>query len=93
VRSVVAICSDALCEACIAGAGLIRVLAANVEDALRGRTLVQLRPDWECAGAPPIVAVYRRTRPAMPQVGAFVGDLADALRRHQSQTAPRAEVG
>jgi DNA-binding transcriptional LysR family regulator len=78
---------DALCEAGIAGSGIIRVLAANVEDELRSRTLVRLLGDWECAGTPPMVAIYRKTRPAVPQVGAFVSYLAEALRRYEMRTS------
>jgi hypothetical protein len=30
-----------------------------------------------------MVAIYRKTRPIVPQVGAFVRYLAEALRRHE----------
>ena len=59
------------------------MLAANVEDELRARTLVPVLPEWECSGAPPMVAIYRKTRPVVPQVGAFVRYMAEALRRYE----------
>jgi LysR family transcriptional regulator for bpeEF and oprC len=78
---------DALCEAGIAGGGIVRALAAHVDEELRARTLVQLLPDWGCTGTPPMVAIYRKTRPAVPQIGAFVNYLAEALIRYE--TGPR----
>lgn len=76
---------DAVCEAGVAGSGIVRMLAANVEEELRARMLVRLLPDWECAGTPPMVAIYRKTRPAVPQIGAFVRYLGDALRRYEER--------
>jgi len=80
---------DALCEAGLAGCGLIRVLAANVEDELRSGTLVPVLPNWECTGAPPMIAIYRKTRPMIPQVSVFVQHLADALGRHDVAASAR----
>jgi LysR family transcriptional regulator for bpeEF and oprC len=76
---------DAVCEAGVAGSGLVRMLAANVEDELRTRALVRILPDWDCTGTPPMVAIYRKTRPAVPQIGALVRYLVDAMRCHEAQ--------
>jgi len=73
---------DALCEAGIAGCGIIRLLAANVEDELRSRKLVPVIPDWECTGGTPMLAIYRKTRPMLPQVSVFVRYLTEAFRHH-----------
>ncbi len=73
---------DAVCEAALAGGGVIRTLAASIEDELRSRTLVPVLTDWECAGVPPMLAVYRKTRPPIPQLAAFIRYLAEAFRRY-----------
>ena len=69
----------------MAGVGLVRMLAANLEEELRTRTLVRVLSDWECVGTPPMVAIYRKTRPVVPQIDAFVRYLAVALRRYAAQ--------
>jgi LysR family transcriptional regulator for bpeEF and oprC len=74
---------DAVAEAGIAGSGLVRMLAANVTEELRARTLVRVLPDWEVAGTPPMVAIYRKTRPVVPQIDAFVRYLSGALRSYE----------
>jgi len=71
---------DAVAEAGVAGSGLVRMLAANVEEELGRRMLVRVLPDWNCAGTPPMVAIYRKTRPVVPQIDAFVRYLSGALR-------------
>jgi DNA-binding transcriptional LysR family regulator len=63
---------DELREAGLAGCGIIRLLACNVEDELRSGALVRVLPDWECLGGLPIVATYRKTRPTLSRVNAFV---------------------
>jgi LysR family transcriptional regulator, regulator for bpeEF and oprC len=72
--------NEALREAALAGCGIIRVSACYVEDELRSRKLIPLIEDWECTGSPAIVAVYRRTRPALQQVSAFVRHLVEEFR-------------
>lgn len=71
---------DAVAEAGVAGCGVVRMLAANVEEDLRRGTLVQILSDWVCSGTPPMVAIYRKTRPVVPQIEAFVRHLAGVLR-------------
>jgi LysR family transcriptional regulator, regulator for bpeEF and oprC len=73
---------DGLREAGVAGCGIIRIVAWNVEDELKSRKLVQVLSDWECSGTPPTVAVYRKTRPMPAQVSVFVRHLADAFQRY-----------
>ena len=75
---------DAVCEAAIAGCGIVRMLEVNIENELRSSLLMPVLSDWECTGAPPVLAIYRKTRPAVPQVGAFIRYLEDAFRRHPS---------
>ena len=72
---------EELREAALAGCGIVRLLACQVEDELRSGALVQLLPDWECLGGLPIVAIYRRTRPTLSPVNAFVGHLAQAFQQ------------
>jgi LysR family transcriptional regulator for bpeEF and oprC len=70
---------DALREAGIAGCGIIRLNAWNIEDELRAGKLVRVLPGWECPGAPPMVAIYRKTRPMQMQVSVMVRYLAEAF--------------
>jgi DNA-binding transcriptional LysR family regulator len=79
---------DALREACIAGCGIIRLNAWNVEDELHSGKLVRVLPDWECPGAPPMVAIYRKTRPMLPQVSVIVRYLAEAFQRYNLPSKP-----
>lgn len=81
---------EELREAGIAGCGIVRLLACHVEDEIRSGALVQVLPDWECVGALPIVAIYRRTRPMQSPVAAFVGHLAQAFRRYDNALPVRA---
>jgi hypothetical protein len=46
-------------------------------------------PNWECTGAPPMIAIYRKTRPMIPQVSVFVQHLANALRRYDLAVGAR----
>jgi DNA-binding transcriptional LysR family regulator len=73
---------EALREAALAGCGIVRLLACNVEDELRTGALVRVLPNWECLGGLPIVAVYRKTRPTLSPINAFVTHLAQAFRRY-----------
>jgi DNA-binding transcriptional LysR family regulator len=72
---------EAIIEAGLAGCGIIRVAACNIEEELRSGALVPVLPDWECAGTSTRVAIYRKTRPMPPQVSLFVRYLANAFRR------------
>jgi DNA-binding transcriptional LysR family regulator len=61
------------------------VLACNVEGELRSGALVQVLADWECVGGRlPIVAVYRKTRPTLPRVNAFVRHLEQAFKGYNN---------
>lgn len=71
---------DELREAALAGCGIVRLLACHVEDEILSGALVPVLPDWECLGGLPIVAIYRKTRPALSPVNAFVGHLAQAFQ-------------
>jgi LysR family transcriptional regulator for bpeEF and oprC len=75
---------EALREAALAGCGIIRPLACHIEDELRRRKLVPVLPDWECTGASPMVAIYRKTQPAIPQVSLFVNHLIKAFQRYNA---------
>jgi DNA-binding transcriptional LysR family regulator len=75
---------EATREAGVAGCGIIRLGAGHIEDELRSGQLVAVLTDWECAGAPPIVAIYRKTIPAVPQINVFVRHLTEAFRRYEN---------
>jgi DNA-binding transcriptional LysR family regulator len=81
---------EELREAGLAGCGIVRLLACHVEDEIRSGALVQVLPDWECLGGLPIVAIYRRTRPTLSPVTAFVGHLAQAFQRYDNKLPVRA---
>jgi DNA-binding transcriptional LysR family regulator len=72
---------EELREAALAGCGIVRLLACHVDDELRSGTLVQLLPDWECLGGLPIVAIYRKQKPTLSRVNAFVRHLAQEFQR------------
>jgi len=74
--------ADAVCEAGVAGCGIISLLAVNIDEELRARRLVPLLPDWERTGVTPMLAIYRKTRPIVPQINVFVRYLVDAFRRY-----------
>jgi DNA-binding transcriptional LysR family regulator len=75
---------EALREAALAGCGVIRVLAWEIDDQLRSGALLQLLPDWECLGGLPIVAIYRKTRPTQPRINALLQHLAKEFRPHDN---------
>ena len=75
---------EALREAALAGCGIIRVLACNVDDELRSGALLQLLPDWECLGGLPIVAIYRKTKPTLPRINALVKHLAHEFQPYNN---------
>jgi DNA-binding transcriptional LysR family regulator len=76
--------TDAMREAAVSGCGVIRLTAAALEDELRSGQLAPVLSDWECTGAPPLVAIYRKTRPMVPKVNVFVQHLAEAFRRYNA---------
>jgi LysR family transcriptional regulator, regulator for bpeEF and oprC len=78
----VAAYGEELREAALAGCGIVRLLACHVEAELRSGALVQLLPDWECLGGMPIVAIYRKQRPTLSRVSAFVRHLAEDFQRY-----------
>jgi len=78
----VAQAGDTLREAGLSGCGIIRANGSLIEDELRSRKLVPILTEWECMGAPPTVAIYRKTQPVLPQVTAFVGYLGQAFQRY-----------
>lgn len=74
---------EELREAALAGCGIVRLLTCHVDDELKSGALVQLLPDWECLGGLPIIAIYRKQRPTLSRVNAFVRHLAQDFQRHQ----------
>jgi DNA-binding transcriptional LysR family regulator len=90
---------DGLREAAVAGCGIIRLRACHVDDEIRSGVLVRVLPDWDCLGGPPIVAIYRKARPTLSRVNAFVRHLAEAFKRYNSiasvetQTPPSRVAG
>jgi DNA-binding transcriptional LysR family regulator len=80
---------EELREAALAGCGIVRLLACQVEDEIRSGALVPVLPDWEYLGGLPIVAIYRKTRPSLSPVNAFVGHLAQAFRRYNDYVPAR----
>jgi DNA-binding transcriptional LysR family regulator len=80
---------EELREAALAGCGIVRLLTCHVEDEIRSGALVPVLPDWECLGGLPIVAIYRKTRPSLSPVNAFVNHLAQAFRRYNHYVPPR----
>ncbi len=83
---------EELREAALAGCGIIRLLACHVDDELRSGALLPVLPDWECLGGLPIVAIYRKTRPALSPVNALVGHLAQAFQRYNTFAPARASA-
>lgn len=79
--------SDATREAAVAGCGIISLTVWNVEDELRSRRLVPVLTDWQCGGSTPLLAIYRKTRPMLPQVSLFVRYLAEAFQRYNLPTS------
>jgi DNA-binding transcriptional LysR family regulator len=66
---------EALREAALAGCGVIRVCAWEIDDQLRSGGLSQLLPDWECLGGLPIVAIYRKMRATQSRINTLVQHL------------------
>ena len=71
---------EALREAALAGCGVIRVCAWEIDDQLRSGALSQLLPDWECLGGLPIVAIYRKMRPTQSRINALLQHLTKEFR-------------
>jgi DNA-binding transcriptional LysR family regulator len=71
---------EELREAALAGCGVVRLLECHVQDELTSGALVQLLADWECLGALPIVATYRKQRPTLSRVSAFVRHLSETFQ-------------
>jgi DNA-binding transcriptional LysR family regulator len=80
---------DALREAGVAGCGIIRLLACHVQDEFRSGSLVQILADWSCTGGPPIVALYRKVKPTLPRVSAFVQHLVTAFGPYNAAVEAR----
>ncbi|HXO69722.1 MAG TPA: LysR family transcriptional regulator [Bradyrhizobium sp.] len=80
---------EELREAALAGCGIVRLLACHVEDEIRSGALVPVLPAWECLGGLPIVAIYRKTKPSLSPVNAFVDHLAQAFRRYNDYVPVR----
>ena len=80
---------EALREAGLAGCGIIQSNAYNVDDELRSGKLVPVLSGWESLGAPPIVAIYRKTNPVLTHVSVFVRYLTDAFKRYNVQPGMR----
>src|SRR5215204_2404643 len=70
---------EELREAALAGCGIVRLLDCHVDDELRSGALTRLLPDWKCLGGLPILAIYRKQRPTLSRVNAFVRHLAEAF--------------
>lgn len=81
---------EALREAALAGCGIIRNLACNIEDELRSRALLRVLPEWDCLGGLPIVAIYRKSRPTLARINALVRYLTQAFRRYDNNAFVRA---
>jgi LysR family transcriptional regulator for bpeEF and oprC len=75
---------DALREAALAGCGIIRSNPWTIDDEISSGRLLHILPEWETPTAPPLVAIYRKSRPMLPQVTAFVRYVATAFRRYDS---------
>jgi len=77
----------ALREAGVAGCGIIRLLSCHVQDEFRAGSLVQILADWTCTGGTPIVALYRKVKPTLPRVSAFVQHLLEAFAPYNVASA------
>ena len=72
--------ADALRDAAVAGLGLVRIRACNIEDEIQSRKLVRVLSAWECGGAGQMMAIYRKARPMPPRISEFVSHLAETFR-------------
>ena len=75
---------EALREAALAGCGVIRVCAWEIDDQLRSGALSQLLPDWDCLGGLPIVAIYRKMRPTQSRINALLQHLTKEFRPYDN---------
>jgi LysR family transcriptional regulator for bpeEF and oprC len=82
VARLVAQAGDTLREAGISGCGIIRTSVNLIEEEIRSGKLVPVLSDWECLGSPPMVIIYRKTRPILPLVRAFVEYIIQAFQRY-----------
>jgi DNA-binding transcriptional LysR family regulator len=80
---------EALREAALAGCGIIRNLACNMEDEMRSGALLRVLPDWESLGGLPIIAIYRKSRPTQHRINAFVRHLAYAFQHDNGNASLR----
>jgi DNA-binding transcriptional LysR family regulator len=80
---------DTLREAGLAGCGIVRANEYIVDDELRSGELVPVLSGWESLGAPPLVAIYRKTNPVLAHVSVFVSYLTEALKRYNLQPGMR----
>ena len=78
---------DELREAALAGCGIVRLLACHVEEEIRSGSLLRVLPDWDCLGGMPVVAIYRKTRPTLSPVSAFVEHLVLSFRQYDKAGA------
>jgi DNA-binding transcriptional LysR family regulator len=76
--------TDGYREAGAAGCGIIRLLACHVEDELRSGKLVRLIHDWQSTWSPPIVAIYRKSRPMPLQIGLLIRHLIESMKRYDA---------
>jgi DNA-binding transcriptional LysR family regulator len=74
---------EALREAALAGCGIIRACACNIEDALRSGALLRVLSDWDLGGVP-VTATYRRTRSTLPRINALLKHLAHEFRPYHN---------
>lgn len=77
---------EELREAALAGCGIVRLLECHVDDELRSGKLIRLLPDWRCLGDLPILAIYRKQRPTLLRVNAFVKHLASSFAPARAQS-------
>lgn len=76
--------TDGYREAGVAGCGIIRLLACHIENERESGALMPVLADWQSAWSPPIVAIYRKTRPMPLQVSVFIRHLVESFRRYDT---------
>lgn len=74
--------ADGVCEAGIAGCGIISLMASNIEEELQSKKLIPILKDWERTGTSPVLAIYRKSHPGLPQVTAFIRNLVQYFARY-----------
>ena len=62
---------EGLITAALSGAGLMRAGLFDPATIATGQ-LQRVLPEWDCAGAPSLYAIYRRTPRPVPKIAAFV---------------------